>query len=48
MEKKNTDSDKTQNNAQHLAKAYGIYQTYIWTVVLLIGGIALLIKFLLR
>ena len=48
MKKYTANSDQTQKNAQHLAKAYGIYQTYIWTIVLLIGGILLLIKFLLR
>ena len=48
MEIKDKNDGKSKNNTQHLAKAYSIYQTYIWTMILIVAGIVLLIKFLLR
>ena len=46
-EMKDADDNKSKNTIQHIAKAYSIFQTYLWTMIIIVGGIVLAIKFLL-
>ena len=47
QEAKDKKDENPKNSMYHIAKAYSIYQTYIWTMIVIVGGILLLIKFLL-
>ena len=44
FEQKDENNKNNKNHIFHIGKAYSMYQTYLWTMLIIIGGIVLVIK----